>query len=134
MRFIWVDFSRKKPYRMRAPEAFTSHSEFYHIYFLQVAKNDGRGRWTRGLHLSQKGVLVSKIVKQFLKEMKPVARPGPKPSVTACPYCGVNMSQSNHAKHRPGCKTEFQNAPPQAAELDQDPGGGYNPDGTFPQT
>jgi hypothetical protein len=26
------------------------------------------------------------------------------------------------------------NHPPQAAELDQDPGGGYNPDGTFPQT
>jgi len=24
--------------------------------------------------------------------------------------------------------------PPEAAELDQDPGGGYNPDGTFPQT
>ena len=23
--------------------------------------------------------------------------------------------------------------PPQSAELDQDPGGGYNPDGTFPQ-
>jgi len=23
---------------------------------------------------------------------------------------------------------------PEAAELDQDPGGGYNPDGTFPQT
>lgn len=24
--------------------------------------------------------------------------------------------------------------PPQPAELDQDPGGGYNPDGTHPQT
>ncbi|HTW64960.1 MAG TPA: hypothetical protein VME17_10110 [Bryobacteraceae bacterium] len=24
--------------------------------------------------------------------------------------------------------------PPQPAELDQDPGGGYNPDGTYPQT
>jgi hypothetical protein len=24
--------------------------------------------------------------------------------------------------------------PPQPAELDQDAGGGYNPDGTFPQT
>jgi len=23
---------------------------------------------------------------------------------------------------------------PQPAELDQDPGGGYNPDGTYPQT
>jgi hypothetical protein len=23
---------------------------------------------------------------------------------------------------------------PEAAELDQDPGGGYNPDGTYPQT
>jgi len=27
-----------------------------------------------------------------------------------------------------------QPAPPQPAELDQDPGGGYNPDGTYPQT
>jgi len=25
-------------------------------------------------------------------------------------------------------------APPKAAELDQDPGGGYNPDHSFPQT
>jgi hypothetical protein len=24
--------------------------------------------------------------------------------------------------------------PPRPAELDQDPGGGYNPDGTYPQT
>jgi hypothetical protein len=24
--------------------------------------------------------------------------------------------------------------PPEPAELDQDPGGGYNPDGTYPQT
>jgi hypothetical protein len=24
--------------------------------------------------------------------------------------------------------------PPQPAELNQDPGGGYNPDGTYPQT
>lgn len=24
--------------------------------------------------------------------------------------------------------------PPQPAELDQDPGAGYNPDGTYPQT
>jgi hypothetical protein len=24
--------------------------------------------------------------------------------------------------------------PPQPARLDQDPGGGYNPDGTYPQT
>ena len=77
---------------------------------------------------------MSKIIKQFLKGMKPVGRPGAKPIVTACPYCGANMSQSNHAKHRPGCKTAFQDAPPQAAEFDQDPGGGYNPDGTFPQT
>jgi hypothetical protein len=27
-----------------------------------------------------------------------------------------------------------QPAPPQPAELDQDSGGGYNPDGTYPQT
>jgi hypothetical protein len=27
-----------------------------------------------------------------------------------------------------------QPASPQPAELDQDPGGGYNPDGTYPQT
>jgi hypothetical protein len=27
-----------------------------------------------------------------------------------------------------------QPAPPQPAELDLDPGGGYNPDGTYPQT
>ena len=25
-------------------------------------------------------------------------------------------------------------APPKSAELDQDPGGGYNPDHTYPQT
>jgi hypothetical protein len=77
---------------------------------------------------------VSKIVEQFLKEMKPQARPGRPANVTACPYCGLHMSQSNHAKHRPGCKTAFQDAPPQASEFDQDPGGGYNQDGTFPQT
>jgi hypothetical protein len=30
--------------------------------------------------------------------------------------------------------TPPQEAPLEPSELDQDPGGGYNPDGTFPQT
>ena len=66
---------------------------------------------------------MSKIVDQFLKEMKPKPRRGRPANVTACPYCGRHLSQSNHAKHRAGCKAKFQKAPPQAAELAQDPGG-----------
>jgi hypothetical protein len=77
---------------------------------------------------------VSTIVKHYMKELQPSARPGRPANVTACPYCGQHMSQTNHAKHRKGCKTAFQQAPPQSAEFAQDPGGGYNKDGTFPQT
>ena len=87
-----------------------------------------------GLHLGQKGDPLSKIVEQYMKDMQPNARPGRPANVTACPYCRQHMSQTNHAKHRKGCKAAFQNAPPQAAEFAQDPGGGYNKDGTLPQT
>jgi hypothetical protein len=77
---------------------------------------------------------VSKIIKQFFEAMKPKGRPGRLPTVSACPYCGAHMSKSDHAKQGAGCKTTFKDAPPQAAEFAQDPGGAYNKDGTFPQT
>ena len=83
---------------------------------------------------AERDVFMNKIVYKYMKELEPRARPGRPAKVTACPYCGQQMNQSSHAKHRPGCKAEFQNAPPQASEFAQDPGGGYNKDGTFPQT
>ena len=38
--------------------------------------------------------------------------------------------------HQPKPATEIKKLPipPEPAELDQDAGGGYNPDGTYPQT
>jgi hypothetical protein len=35
---------------------------------------------------------------------------------------------------KPKDSTKPPKPPPKPAELDQDPGGGYNPDHTFPQT
>ena len=77
---------------------------------------------------------MNKLVRDFVDPMKPKGRPGRLPTVTACPYCGANLSQTEHSKHRKACAAQFKDAPPQAAESAQDPGGGYNPDGTFPQT
>ena len=74
------------------------------------------------------------LVSHYIDQLKPKRRPGAIPTVTPCPFCGSSMSQTNHRKHRKQCAEEFEKAPPQAAEFDQDAGGGYNPDGTFPQT
>jgi len=79
--------------------------------------------------MSQKG-----LVSGMINQLNPKRRPGALPRVTPCPYCGMNMSQTDHARHRRGCAVAHKQAPPQAAEFAQDPGGGYNPDGTFPQT
>jgi hypothetical protein len=72
------------------------------------------------------------FIKRMIDAMLPRRRRGALPKVTACPYCGVSMSQTNHSLHRRNCAN--QERPPQAAEFDQDAGGGYNRDGTFPQT
>lgn len=77
---------------------------------------------------------MSKHVQRFLDALKPKGRPGRLPKITPCPYCGAHLSQTDHGKHRGPCAAAFKNAPPQAAEFAQDPGGGYNRDGTFPQT
>lgn len=77
---------------------------------------------------------MSKFVKHFVDALKPKARPGRLPKITPCPYCGAHLNQTGHAKHRAPCAAAFRNAPPQPAEFTQDPGGGYNRDGTFPQT
>ena len=77
---------------------------------------------------------MSKLIQPLIDVMKPKRRPGALPKVTTCPYCAKSMSQTDHASHHPGCKESFKDAPPQAAEFAQDPGGGYNADGTFPQT
>ena len=74
------------------------------------------------------------LVAACIGQLKPKWRPGAIPNVTPCPYCGSSMSQTAHRKHRKACEAMFRQAPPQAAEFDQDAGGGYNPDGTFPQT
>lgn len=73
-------------------------------------------------------------VQSMIDVLMPKRRPGALPKVTPCPFCGVQMSQMAHAAHRDDCKRDFKQAPPQPAESAQDPGGGYNPDGTFPQT
>ena len=74
------------------------------------------------------------IIKPLIDAMKPKGRGGMLPKVTQCPYCGINMSQAEHANHRPICAQDHRMAPPQPARLDQDAGGGYNADGTYPQT
>ena len=79
-------------------------------------------------------------VAHYIDELKPAAQAGPLPTVTPCPYCGVNMSQASHASHRPLCAQDNNMAPPpfpsvtQSSRLDQQTGGGYNADGTYPQT
>jgi len=73
-------------------------------------------------------------VKQLIDELKSKGRPGRPPKITPCPFCGSSMSQTEHSKHRAKCAQNFRGAPPQSAELAQDPGGGYNKDGTLPQT
>ena len=52
-----------------------------------------------------------------------------------------DLNRKNDLKKKPSTHFPAENevAPPnpcepQPAELDQDPGGGYNPDGTYPQT
>ena len=72
-------------------------------------------------------------VTHYINELKPDSPSGPLPTVTPCPYCGTNMSQAAHANHRPICAQDHQMAPPQSARLDDDAGGGYNANGTFPQ-
>ena len=72
-------------------------------------------------------------IQAVIDALKPPARRGALPKVTPCPYCGASMSQTSHARHRPACRQEHRQAPPQAAGLDNDAGGGYNADGTYPQ-
>ena len=74
------------------------------------------------------------IVGQIIDALNPKRRAGAVPTVTPCPYCGTSLSQTGHAAHRAGCQDAFRYAPPQPAEFDQDSGGGYNRNGTFPQT
>jgi hypothetical protein len=74
------------------------------------------------------------VVGHLIDQLKPKKRSGAVPTVTQCPYCGCSMSQTAHRGHRKGCEQQFRDAPPQPAEFDQDAGGGYNPDHTFPQT
>jgi len=74
------------------------------------------------------------IVKGLIDALKPKGRRGALPVVSACPFCGASMSQTDHAKHRPACEQDHRFAPPQPARLDQDAGGGYNANGTYPQT
>lgn len=76
---------------------------------------------------------MSKLIQQFLDDLTPRSRPGRPKIVTACPYCGAHLSQSSHGKHRAGCKASSPNAP-KPAGFYEDKGGGYNKDGTFPQT
>ncbi len=74
------------------------------------------------------------LVRPLVDMMKPKRRRGGIPKVTPCPYCGSSMSQTDLALHQPGCQQDFRKAPPQPADFMHDAGGGYNPDGTFPQT
>jgi hypothetical protein len=74
------------------------------------------------------------VVKPLIDALRPKRRPGAIPKVTPCPYCGLNMSQSEHITHRPACQQAFKDAPPQAADFMHDAGGGYNEDLSFPQT
>jgi hypothetical protein len=75
-----------------------------------------------------------KLIKPLIDAMRPKRRRGAIPTVTPCPYCGLNMKQTDHAAHRPGCREAFKNAPPQSADFMHDAGGGYNEDLSFPQT
>ncbi len=59
--------------------------------------------------MSEKNI-VPPIVQPMIDEMKEVQKP------------------------KPGTKPVPFEAPPAAAELDQDPGGGFNPDHTYPQS
>lgn len=79
-------------------------------------------------------MIKKRVVGPLIDQLNPRRRVGALPIVTPCPYCGSQMSQTDHRKHRKSCEEQFRQAPPQAAEFDQDAGGGYNPDGTFPQT
>lgn len=72
-------------------------------------------------------------IKNMIDSLMPKGRPGRLPKITPCPYCGVHLSQTAHGKHRPACAADSPNSP-SPAEFSQDPGGGYNKDGTFPQT
>ncbi len=74
------------------------------------------------------------VVGQIIDALTPKRRPGAVPKVTPCPFCGANLSQTKHAAHRADCKNAFRDTPPQAADFAQDPGAGYNKNGTFPQT
>ena len=74
------------------------------------------------------------VAKPLVDALRPKRRPGAIPTVTSCPYCGISMSKTKHAKHRPACKQAFQDAPPQAADFMHDAGGGYNTDLSFIQT
>jgi hypothetical protein len=76
----------------------------------------------------------TKYVQPLIDAMAPKRRPGAVAKVTQCPYCGSSMSQTNHAAHRRDCKEQFRQAPPQPADFENDAGGGYNPNCTFPQT
>ena len=73
-------------------------------------------------------------IKNLINSLRPKGRPGRLPKITPCPYCGAHLSQTAHAKHRSACAAQSPNSPRPAAELSQDPGSGYNKDGTFPQT
>ena len=83
------------------------------------------------------------LIKPLIDAMRPKRCRGGIPNVTPCPYCGANMSQTDHIKHRPACLEAFRKAPPQKipsdgplqpADVMHDAGGGYNEDLCFPQT
>jgi hypothetical protein len=63
-----------------------------------------------------------------------------KPGEERAPDKGIVQAMIDEMKPPPQAATPEQGPPrgplhpPEPAELDQDAGGGYNPDGTFPQT
>jgi hypothetical protein len=74
------------------------------------------------------------LIKPLIDALRPKRRRGAIPIVSPCPYCGLNMSRTDHATHRPPCQEAFKDAPPQPADFMHDAGGGYNKDLSFPQT
>jgi hypothetical protein len=54
--------------------------------------------------------------KKHVDALKPKRKPGARPKVTACPFCGASMSQTAHKAHRPGCRAAHRDAPPQARQ------------------
>jgi hypothetical protein len=74
------------------------------------------------------------LINPLIDPMKPKRHRGALPVVTACPFCGTSLKQSDHAKHRPACEEAHRNAPPQPADFMHDAGGGYRADLSFPQT